>query len=238
MKSLNEVYDGEPYNMVYWCNAVGEINIPWKPKNHLGKEEELPPEIARVYEKWTSFELGPVSSYVITYEGIPGIAHVWLVDKDWWEKEHRDVDRKETIKAAADFLEYSYPYATVFVGDDTDPDGDELILFIPYVSLTLFRSGIYRRDQSIGDLVYDIIAGKVYAKDLMKMRHLDVTIQCKAVYRSGIDVPEYMTIEQAMWYARSHLDDIPVTALEYVPGSGALDRYNCSFPNSQEVKDK
>ena len=41
------------------------------------------------------------------------------------------------------------------------------------------------------------------------MKRLNVTVFCKAVYNSGIDVPDNMTREEAIEYAKAHLDEIP-----------------------------
>lgn len=61
------------------------------------------------------------------------------------------------------------------------------------------------------------------------MKKLDVTVQCLAVYNSAIEVPEEMSLEEAIAYARDHLDGIPLSTLEYVYGSDELDEDNCSF---------
>ena len=66
--------------------------------------------------------------------------------------------------------------------------------------------------------------GEVY-----KMKRLNVTIQCLAVYCSRIDVPDDMSLEEAIEYAKEHIKEIPLGALEYVPYSDVLDEENCDF---------
>lgn len=61
------------------------------------------------------------------------------------------------------------------------------------------------------------------------MKKLNVTVQCMAVYNSTIEVPEDMSLEDALDYAEAHLDEIPLGALEYVRDSDQLDRENCDF---------
>lgn len=61
------------------------------------------------------------------------------------------------------------------------------------------------------------------------MRKLNLTVFCKAVYNSSIMVPDNMTEEEAIEYAKAHLDDVPLGALEYTPGSDELDTDNCGF---------
>lgn len=61
------------------------------------------------------------------------------------------------------------------------------------------------------------------------MKRLNVTVQCMAVYNSSIEVPDDMTLEEAIEYANEHLDKIPCNKLEYVPDSDILDEENCDF---------
>lgn len=61
------------------------------------------------------------------------------------------------------------------------------------------------------------------------MKRLNVTVQCLAVYNSGIDVPDDMTLEEAIKYAKAHLDEVPLDQLEYVRDSDQLDEDNCDF---------
>lgn len=61
------------------------------------------------------------------------------------------------------------------------------------------------------------------------MKRLHLTIQCMAIYESGIDVPDDMDIEEAIAYAKKHLADVPLGIMEYVAGSDVLDEENCDF---------
>ena len=63
------------------------------------------------------------------------------------------------------------------------------------------------------------------------MKRLNVTVQCMAVYNSSIEVPDDMTIEEAIKYAKEHLNEIPCGELEYIPDSDELDEENCDFDN-------
>lgn len=63
----------------------------------------------------------------------------------------------------------------------------------------------------------------------MKTKRLNLTIQCTAVYNSAIQIPDDMSLEEAITYAKTHLQDAPLTVLEYVKGSDILDEDNCSF---------
>lgn len=61
------------------------------------------------------------------------------------------------------------------------------------------------------------------------MKKLNLTIQCMAVYNSSIDVPDEMEIDEAIEYAKAHLDEAPLGTLEYVRDSDILDEENCDF---------
>ncbi len=60
-------------------------------------------------------------------------------------------------------------------------------------------------------------------------RTLNVTVLCQACYNSSIEVPADFSREQALDYAREHLEDIPLGVLEYVTDSDQLDEENCDF---------
>lgn len=58
---------------------------------------------------------------------------------------------------------------------------------------------------------------------------LNVSILCQAHYNSSIEVPDELSREEALDYAREHLEDIPLGILEYVTDSDQLDEGNCDF---------
>ena len=61
------------------------------------------------------------------------------------------------------------------------------------------------------------------------MKRLNVTVTCMAVYCSGIDVPDEMTLEEAIEYANKHIDEIPIGELEWISDSDEIDEENCDF---------
>lgn len=63
----------------------------------------------------------------------------------------------------------------------------------------------------------------------MNTKRLNVTVTCMAVYNSGIDVPENMTLEEAIQYAKEHIGEINIGPLEYISDSDQLDEENCDF---------
>jgi hypothetical protein len=61
------------------------------------------------------------------------------------------------------------------------------------------------------------------------MKRLNVTVTCMAVYCSGIDVPDEMALEEAIEYAKKHIDEIPIGELEWISDSDEIDEENCDF---------
>lgn len=61
------------------------------------------------------------------------------------------------------------------------------------------------------------------------MKKLLVTINCLAVYNSSIYVPDNMTLEEAIEYAKEHINEIPCGELEYISDSDILDEDDCVF---------
>ena len=66
------------------------------------------------------------------------------------------------------------------------------------------------------------------------MKKLNVTIICKACYNGVIEVPDGMTLEEAIEFARQNLDSIPLGELEYIPCSDELDEENCDFEDDDD----
>lgn len=60
------------------------------------------------------------------------------------------------------------------------------------------------------------------------MKTLNVTVNCIGVYNSSIQVPDEMTIDEAIKYASKHLDLILMRQVEWV-GDANLDEENCDF---------
>ena len=61
------------------------------------------------------------------------------------------------------------------------------------------------------------------------MKRLNVTVTCMAVYCSGIDVPDEMTLEEAIEYAKKHINEISIGELEWISDSDEIDEENCDF---------
>lgn len=60
-------------------------------------------------------------------------------------------------------------------------------------------------------------------------RRLHVRVYVDASYDSELDVPANLNLQDAITYAEEHIDEIPLTTLNYVPDSDEIDpedRYN------------
>lgn len=68
------------------------------------------------------------------------------------------------------------------------------------------------------------------------MRKLNVTVQCMAVYNSSIMVPRELTFEEAIKYAKEHIDEINLGELEYISDSDELDEENCDFDEEEDTE--
>ena len=74
----------------------------------------------------------------------------------------------------------------------------------------------------------------------MKTKTLNVTCSCMATYNSSIEVPADMSLEDAIEYAKEHIDRINVAELEYVNDSDSINEESCSFDEDEvlDYKDK
>lgn len=61
------------------------------------------------------------------------------------------------------------------------------------------------------------------------MKVFNVAVQCMAVYNSIIEVPNEFTLKEAIEYAKEHIDEIPISNLEYISDSDIVDEENCGF---------
>lgn len=56
---------------------------------------------------------------------------------------------------------------------------------------------------------------------------LNVTVKCTASYKSKLSVPDGLTLDEAIKYAKEHIEYIPLRCLEYIPGEEALIEEEC-----------
>lgn len=137
LKSLNELYDRDV--VFYHCNALGEINVAGKDPLYCGDVSEMPEPAQVLYNQYQD-ETGPYRTYVVNIGNRYGMAYVVLFDYSWLDDNGLDVEKDETIFGALNtavrnvaerIMDDSIADLEFYVGNNTDPDGDELMLFVP-----------------------------------------------------------------------------------------------------------
>jgi len=61
------------------------------------------------------------------------------------------------------------------------------------------------------------------------MKKFYVTCLCQCIYSSSIDVSDEMSFDDALKYAKEHIDEIPLGELEYISSSDVIDEENSGF---------
>lgn len=69
---------------------------------------------------------------------------------------------------------------------------------------------------------------------MKKKKQLNVSVICKCYYNSTIMVPANLTEEEAIEYAKKHLNTIEVTELEYIDNTEVLDGECCELAGITE----
>lgn len=147
MWNLEEV--NKSNTLYYWCNACGDINVLTAVAIRLGTEDDLPRPILRLYNEYWGEGRG-VNEYCVSFNGEYGLMLGMLFDYSWLndlglDSEADDVKAAlhSAVRARADRLEAEYKEQgkeyQFFYGQDTDPDGDEILIFIP--AEELFETG-------------------------------------------------------------------------------------------------
>lgn len=138
MKSLNEIYNNN--NLFYYCNSCGEINIPNTDIFSYHDVDELPLRERNLYENYWSDAYGQM--YVVNYNGDAAMALGFLFNDGYLcDILHKNEVNNEDMEMFYDAI-YDYAkmlennemlsYCDVAVGKDTDPEGHEIIVIVPY----------------------------------------------------------------------------------------------------------
>lgn len=134
MKDLNEIYDTQSF--MYWCNRHGELNNPYAKKPGSYTTEELndvsimPPREQELYamkdddrpEYVTSWNYRAYTAYSILFDYL----YLQTLLPEYTDDYRTDILRKyaETITVPEG--------CEILFGEDSDIDGHELLLMIPY----------------------------------------------------------------------------------------------------------
>lgn len=141
VESLNNLH--KTNSIFYWCNCVGEVNMPGDGGIVHHTEDELPPAVKRLIHYVD--EMHATKKYVVSIRGKVGLLLCMLHDFDWYEDNLKDAKSDYTLNADTQYniivkiVEHRANVinkmfdgvGTVFFGEETDPFGHEVCLFIP-----------------------------------------------------------------------------------------------------------
>lgn len=147
MEFLNDIYEKE--ELFYWCNCCCDVNMPGDSSFSIHSPDELPPRYYELYEKYQTEDSG-CYRYVVSFRGHPGMLLVALHDDGYYDD---ILSKKEPMAFKKEILmkECARKFTALLVlnqcekmskdkrldgcvsifGENTDPDGHELALFIP-----------------------------------------------------------------------------------------------------------
>lgn len=133
--SLNKVYENN--ELVYYCNACGEINIPETDPLSIHNPDELPLPALNLYENYWREGAG-LTMYVVKYKGQFALAVAALFDDGYRDDlltengiAVTDTEFFDAVMRVAKMYKMAFRFETL-VGQDTDPDGHEIVFIIPY----------------------------------------------------------------------------------------------------------
>lgn len=149
---LAKVYKNN--EIFFWCNCLGDINLPGDTQNSLGKHKvsELSKDVREVYDH-TNFGAG-LRCYAVSLNGVAGYLINVLIDRCWMQDELDKDDVTEESEALAKKMpkiikkvrtniaqDCEIPANQYFVlfGKDTDPDGHELMFFTEAENNAVYR---------------------------------------------------------------------------------------------------
>ena len=142
--------------LFYWTNAAGDFNFPGFAPLQQVDINDVPRTAQEIFEKYW-METSGTYEYVATFEGMFGLAFGYIFDYGILEEtgiveegkfSYLREDQKQkkaeflhaAVKAAAE--EMAVPFDHVLFGEDTDPTGDEILIFIPYENLINYKRDV------------------------------------------------------------------------------------------------
>lgn len=128
MKKLNDLLEVGACH--FWCSSTGEMSEP-----------SMPEEATDLFNHyWT--DRYSCSMRVADFEGVTGMAMAYLYDRDYCARMHNKSEATENdmrefyediCKTAAIMAQEKELHGcSIYVGENTDPDGHEMVVFVPY----------------------------------------------------------------------------------------------------------
>jgi len=140
MLSLNDIYKNN--EIFYYCNACGEINIPDTDPLSYHESDEMPLKERNLYENYWDEGRGAYKMYVVKYKGNAAMALNFVFDRYYFgeflcKDEASDEDMAMLYEAIVDYAKMlknsgMMTFCEVLVGENTDSDGHEIIVIVPY----------------------------------------------------------------------------------------------------------
>ena len=167
LKSYNDLIQAQN-RLWFWCNSCGEVNMPGS--EAVEDKELLPAPVRKLYEQFQGdFEL-PV--YTVTVDGQFGMG----IDVTYFPSELRDSKIGAAMSADPKTFDAQFHFAVesvareldenaneryeAFYGEDTDPEGDELFVFVPS-HMIMYNDGTpYMANDS--ETVFSYLVHQVY----------------------------------------------------------------------------
>ncbi len=164
---LGFAYDGR--EIFYWCNSAGDLFVPGpdgKTKD-AHDPDELPLKIRNLYDNYWSEDAG-CCMQAASYKERPGMVLNYLFDEGWCDEllghEHTDEDVErlyDAVKDVASIVERDHismfcKSCTVFCGYKSDPDGHEIVVFIPYEHRRMLKEIMEDLNSCICELVKEL----------------------------------------------------------------------------------
>ena len=160
MESLNNVYENN--ELFYYCNTCGDINIPGTDPWSYHDVDELPLKERNLYENYW-YEGAGCHMYVVNYKGNPAMALGFLFDEFYLSDilGKTDVTKEDMSVFYDSVCDYAkmlekkeeVAFCEILVGENTDPDGHELLVIIPYER----RSKIKEIASYLDNVVYSTV---------------------------------------------------------------------------------
>lgn len=156
VKSLNETYQND--GIFYFCNNCGDVNIPNIKPMSFHRPDELPKKQRDLYNNFLQDGCG-CNMCVVSYAGEPAMSLGFLFDScfcndlvghDATKEEQEtfwDTAKEEAEKLSADAV---LKDCNILLGKDTDPDGHEILVVVPYSR----RADIAEIAKHLDDTVY------------------------------------------------------------------------------------
>ena len=230
IKNLCEIEENKLLH--YWCNGCGEINIPGADKLKCGTVVDLPRAAAEVYEKYWTEGIGGAYVYVVTYDGVYGLLFSWEFDLATTLERFgfgpNDGIGLELFHNAVRQTAEEYELAhgtTVFYGEETQPLGNEISLFVPLEQMNK-DPGLYtygpesdKAISAITEWLYTAVDKKITdalaeGKRASMMPAAEKLEKLTSLLRSAVDSAEAIrSHEDSMWdedkdIVRHYMEDL------------------------------